>query len=142
MTDLFILGAGFSKAIYNSMPTMDELSSAVLQNREKAGLPVDALHRLGSNIELWMTYLSQSQPWLKTTGNDFNKAFAGQLREQIKKIMRAGSLWFFLECSTCSWSFPSLAFGLHADRGLIPCSGRGAGRTEESREWSGLPMSA
>lgn len=87
MTDLFILGAGFSKAIYNSMPTMDELSSAVLQNREKAGLPVDALHRLGSNIELWMTYLSQSQPWLKTTDNDFNKAFAGQLREQIKEII-------------------------------------------------------
>lgn len=87
MTDLFILGAGFSKAIYGSMPTMAELSSAVLRNREKVGLPVDALRRLGNNIELWMTYLSQSQPWLKTHENDRNRAFAGQLREQIKEII-------------------------------------------------------
>ena len=89
MTDLFILGAGFSKAIYSSMPTMDELSSAVLENLEleKVSLPVDALRRLGDNIERWMTYLSQPQPWLKTPDNDFNKAFAGRLREQIKKII-------------------------------------------------------
>ena len=87
MPDLFILGAGFSKAIHDSMPTMAELSSAVLKNREKVGLPVAALARLGDNIERWMTYLSQSQPWLKTPENDRNKAFAGQLREQIKEII-------------------------------------------------------
>ena len=87
MPDLFILGAGFSKAIHDSMPTMAELSSAVLKNREKVGLPVAALARLGDNIERWMTYLSQSQPWLKTHENDRNKAFAGQLREQIKEII-------------------------------------------------------
>ena len=87
MPDVFILGAGFSKAISDSMPTMAELSSAVLKNREKVGLPVAELHRLGNNIERWMTYLSQSQPWLKTPENDRNKGFAGQLREQIKEII-------------------------------------------------------
>ena len=87
MPDLFILGAGFSKAIDDRMPTMAELSSAILENGEKVDLPVAALHRLGNNIELWMTYLSQSQPWLKTPENDHNKAFAGQLREQIKEII-------------------------------------------------------
>ena len=87
MPDLFILGAGFSKAIHDSMPTMAELSSAVLKNREKVGVPVAALARLGDNIERWMTYLSQSQPWLKTPENDRNKAFAGQLREQIKEVI-------------------------------------------------------
>ena len=87
MPDVFILGAGFSKAISASMPTMAELSSAILENREKVGLPVAELARLDNNIELWMTYLSQSQPWLKTPENDRNKAFAGQLREQIKEII-------------------------------------------------------
>ena len=87
MSDLFILGAGFSKAISDSMPTMAELSSAILENREKVGLPMAELARLDNNIERWMTYLSQSQPWLKTLENARNKAFAGQLREQIKEII-------------------------------------------------------
>lgn len=88
MTDLFILGAGFSKAINYKMPTMDELSSAVLMNLEKVGLCVpDALYDLGNNIELWMTYLSQAQPWLKASDNHFNKAFASQLRKQIEEII-------------------------------------------------------
>ena len=85
MPDVFILGAGFSKAIDDSMPTMAELSSAVLEKVGKNQLA--ELARLGNNIELWMTYLSQSQPWLKTPENDRNKAFAGQLREQIKEII-------------------------------------------------------
>lgn len=88
MTDLFILGAGFSKAINYRMPTMDELSSAVLINLESVGLCVpEALHDLGNDIELWMTYLSQAQPWLKASDNHFNKAFAGQLRKQIEEII-------------------------------------------------------
>ena len=88
ITDLFILGAGFSKAINYRMPTMDELSSAVLRNLENVGLCVpDALDDLGNNIELWMTYLSQVQPWLKASDNYFNKAFAGQLRKQIEEII-------------------------------------------------------
>ena len=90
MNDVFILGAGFSKAIYDEMPTMDELSSAVRTILKENSVPVpDALDKLGNNIELWMTYLSHSQPWLKTHRNYFNKSFAGQLRDQIKEIIEA-----------------------------------------------------
>ena len=85
ITDLFILGAGFSKAINCRMPTMDELSSAVLENID-SGVP-NLLHNLSNNIELWMTYLSQSQPWLKASDNYLNKAFAGQLRKKIEEII-------------------------------------------------------
>ena len=85
MPDVFILGAGFSKAISDSMPTMAELSFAV---REKVGKnQLAELARLGNDIERWMTYLSQSQPWLKTHENDSNKGLAGKLREQIKEII-------------------------------------------------------
>ena len=85
MPDVFILGAGFSKAIYSSMPTMAELSSAILENREKVDLPVAALLRLGNNIELWMTYLSQSQPWLKTPANDSQQGFGWRTTRTDKR---------------------------------------------------------
>ena len=39
MSDVFILGAGFSKAIHSRMPTMDELSTEVLKRLERGGLP-------------------------------------------------------------------------------------------------------
>ena len=90
MNDVFILGAGFSKAIHHEMPTMDELSSAVRAKLKAISVPVpDALDKLGNNIELWMTYLSHAQPWLKPHENDLNKGFSGHLREQIKEIILA-----------------------------------------------------
>ena len=90
MNDVFILGAGFSKALYHKMPTMEELSSAVRTNLKAIRVPMpDALEKLGNNIELWMTYLSHAQPWIKPYENDLNKGFAGLLRDQIKRIIEA-----------------------------------------------------
>ena len=88
MRDLFILGAGFSKAISQDMPTMQELGAQVLDNLEKLGLRVpDELHNLGNDIELWMTYLSQAQPWLQDDEVYLNLATARQIRKQIKEII-------------------------------------------------------
>ena len=89
MRDLFILGAGFSKAIYQDMPTMEDLSDQVLRNLEQTLAPstLDELRNLGKNIELWMTYLSQAQPWLQDYETDLNLATARQIRKQIKEII-------------------------------------------------------
>ena len=88
MRDLFILGAGFSKAIYQDMPTMHELSVQVRENLETLDFPVpDELYNLGDNIELWMTYLSQAQPWLHDYENYSNLATARRIRKQIKEII-------------------------------------------------------
>ena len=88
MNDVFVLGAGFSKAIHEGMPTIDELSTEVLRRLRKLGSPVlPVLDNLGNNIELWMTYLSQSQPWLKNYENDRNRSIAGRIRQQIKEII-------------------------------------------------------
>ena len=65
MNDVFILGAGFSKAIYPGMPTLADLTQEV-KNRlsgSEHSLP-RPLMGLGDNIELWITYLSQRQPRL------------------------------------------------------------------------------
>ena len=87
MNDVFILGAGFSKAIHSRMPTMDEISTEILKRLERAGLPTYDLNQLGNNIELWMTYLCQPQPWLKSYENDQNRAKAGFIRQQIRDIV-------------------------------------------------------
>ena len=88
MSDVFVLGAGFSKAIYEEMPTMDELSTEVRNRLKEPNSPLPPeLDNLGNDIELWMTYLSQPQPWLKNYENDYNRSIAGQIRQQIKEII-------------------------------------------------------
>ena len=42
---------------------------------------------LGNNIELWITYLSQRQPWLTEYENDFNKSLAGRISHQIGAVI-------------------------------------------------------
>ena len=53
MKDVFILGAGFSKAINPRMPAMVELSREVIAGLKKSpfGVP-DTLYALGENVEL------------------------------------------------------------------------------------------
>ena len=68
---VFILGAGFSKAANNVMPTLGDLSTAI---RERIGKTLPKpLEELGNEVELWMTCLSQVQPWFKDYHNLENR---------------------------------------------------------------------
>ena len=88
MSDVFILGSGFSKAIYSEMPTIAELSTEVMSSLNRGGQPIPpALAKLGNNIELWMTYLSQRQPWLEIYEQDYNRSLVGRIREEITSII-------------------------------------------------------
>ena len=54
--DVFILGAGFSKAICMQMPTMVELGAEVRKRLAEVPSFSSAIpDSLGDNIELWMT---------------------------------------------------------------------------------------
>ena len=88
MSDVFVLGAGFSKAIYDGMPTMDELSTEVIRSLAKHDFPVPSvLDNLGNDIELWMTYLSQRHPWLTTGDYYYNQMIAAHIRQHIERII-------------------------------------------------------
>ena len=94
MGDVFILGAGFSKAINGLMPTLDDLSEEVItdllriSSYEGSAFNIqDTLIALGNNIELWMTYLSQQQPWLKEEHHHRNLALAREIRQQIRDVI-------------------------------------------------------
>ena len=45
------------------------------------------LKRLGNNIELWMTYLSQPQPWLPDDEQAYRRWVVGLIREQIEVVL-------------------------------------------------------
>ena len=97
--DVFILGAGFSKAINPQMPTTKELTVEVRQRLAKSNISlptplfdIDNRGReLEENIELWLTYLSQDQPWLHESFNQNNRALASRMRLEIGKVIRARS---------------------------------------------------
>lgn len=93
MKDVFILGAGFSKAINPQMPTMAELSSEAIAELKKStfGVP-ETLYALGENVELWMSYLSQSQPWLRENDNMYNLSLSGRIRQIIKECIDESTL--------------------------------------------------
>lgn len=83
MSDVFLLGAGFSKAISPFMPDLKELSNELKQSVE---LPPN-IARLGNNVELWLTYLSQPHPWLTEAQNLRNKSLFLDMSQSIGNIL-------------------------------------------------------
>lgn len=76
MTRVFVLGAGFSKAINNQMPVLTELSAEV--ERRLTGSGRDKIPGTGTavvkNFEAWLDYLAGSPPWLLAPDQLRNRA--------------------------------------------------------------------
>ena len=83
MPDVFLLGAGFSKAISAEMPVLDELSADLLTRIKLS----ESITRAGDNVEHWMTYLAQPQPWVTEAGNLRNKADFLELTKEIGQLL-------------------------------------------------------
>ena len=63
MDRVYLLGAGFSRAISNLMPTMDELSAAI--QHKLAGFDIPGANTpVAANFEQWLSYLIERPPWL------------------------------------------------------------------------------
>ena len=87
--DVFILGAGFSRAIGMQMPTMVELGAEVRERlAQVTGFSSAIPDSLGDNIELWMTYLSQPQPWLREPEVDLHRSLGGRIRRSIAAVIK------------------------------------------------------
>ncbi len=87
MKHVFIVGAGFSKAVHSEMPDLKELSTRVRGKCSGTFALPPPLMRLGDNIELWLTYLSQDQPWLKEYYNLQNRATFLHMAEVIGQVL-------------------------------------------------------
>jgi hypothetical protein len=69
--EVFILGAGFSRAVSPHMPLVDELSRHVLS---KDTLADRRLTSFANDFEMCLSYLSEDQPWLSEAENLSNRA--------------------------------------------------------------------
>jgi hypothetical protein len=84
MSDIFLLGAGFSKAVSSEMPVLSELSSQIRQDGIELPSP---LSTFDDNLELWLSYLIQPHPWLRESQNLKNQAAALDIIEAVRDVL-------------------------------------------------------
>ena len=96
--DVFILGAGFSRAISNSMPIMNDLTKAVSEN-SCIDLPPplrdvenQSQREIKEDVELWLTYLYHRQPWLQDDFNNSNRKAAKRIVKYIAELIEEGTI--------------------------------------------------
>ena len=86
--DVFILGARLSNAVATQMPTLVELGKQVKERlSQEAKLESAIPATLGENIELWMNFFSQPQPWLREPDIDLHRSLAGRIRQSIAEVI-------------------------------------------------------
>jgi hypothetical protein len=82
--DVVILGAGFSHAISDAMPTLDDLGTSVLESlglKNDLRVPNNGVFDENFTFETWLTLLSENQPHLSVVENAENAALFLQLRD-------------------------------------------------------------
>jgi hypothetical protein len=85
--DVFVLGAGFSKALSNAMPLTDELGDAVLPLiRKRSRLPLPRRFRRGQ-FESWLSRLSEDQPDLDEVENLANRLLFQLASEALAAVI-------------------------------------------------------
>lgn len=85
---VYLLGAGFSKNISDSMPLMDELRDRIVPE-----LGLDTSYpRISSNFENLLSFLAQDQPWLMPDRNLINQSTFIRLTRAIEKHVSQSQL--------------------------------------------------
>src|ERR1039457_3019690 len=88
MNEVFILGAGFSKAISSEMPLVKELSAQVLDSyKHKDSIAPDVRRMMEEDFEKALTFLAQDKPWLPEPENLRHKALYLDLTSVIRWIL-------------------------------------------------------
>lgn len=81
--DVFILGAGFSRAIYENMPLMEDLGFQVRKFVE-----IDPYAQsISQDIEQFLTFLATDQPWLAESTRLRNQALFLEATRVIEEVI-------------------------------------------------------
>lgn len=92
--DVFIVGAGFSKAVDTQMPTLLDLERTLArhvadEDRYTRLLPPQVVHTLrqgrspGGNLESWLSSLAEPQPFLQESQGSLNYALFRELTNYL-----------------------------------------------------------
>ncbi len=87
MSDLFVLGAGFSKAVYPEMPLLGELGKRLQGSAQNVVSEMMLLSSFNDDVELWLTYLTQNHPWLDEATNLRNRAYFLDATKTLRQFL-------------------------------------------------------
>jgi hypothetical protein len=87
-TDVFILGAGFSRAVSRRMPLMSTLPSHLRALKRWRDEWDELLDRSNKNVEHLMTLLAQPQPWSTEANNLVRRSYFLNFTEQLAMVIR------------------------------------------------------
>lgn len=106
---VFILGAGFSRAIHQDMPLLHELGAGVrstLRSRNiSVGSDLDAL----DNVEHWLSLLAEPAPWLDSSEQMRNSALFVDVSRAIHEVLTAMQIKASI-VSPPAWLFPLVKY--------------------------------
>jgi hypothetical protein len=92
MSEVFILGAGFSKAISPRMPLTRELTNVVFERfKQQNDISKEVRTMLEEDFEKALTYLANENPWLRESENLRNRALYLDLTHFIRAVIHEHS---------------------------------------------------
>jgi len=92
MGEVFILGAGFSKAVSSEMPLMRELTDEIFTHfKQRGDISQEVRSMLEEDFEKALTYLANENPWLRESENLRNRALYLELTHFIRAIIHKKS---------------------------------------------------
>lgn len=110
---VFILGAGFSRAISEHMPLTDELGSACSALVPSSAVQDFPSNRAG-NFENWLSQIAEEQPYLNTSTNLSNQALFYSIGSAIAEVLQRRTQTVLRE-GWPQW-FPVLLRAMHFTR--------------------------
>ncbi len=86
--EVFVLGAGFSRAVSGCMPLTDELGNeALLRDRENLGRPDSKSIFRDGQFEAWLSRRAEAQPYLASSAAIANQAVFARATALIGRIL-------------------------------------------------------
>ena len=114
--DVYVLGAGFSRAISDHMPLLDELGAEIMTRLDDGVVP-HALRLAPEQFELWLSYLAGDQPWLDEAERLRNRALLVAVSRVLADVImerelrsRSGPMPEWLPAMVARW---------HEDRATV-----------------------
>src|ERR1700731_496503 len=106
--DAFLIGAGFSRAVRPSMPTLKEVGDSIRTNvlsspKHIAMLPervADLLQRgqiPGGNVEIWLSSLAEPQPYLSAAEASINYGLFLDISRQLVRLVDGPQQDFWID---------------------------------------------
>ncbi len=124
MQDVYILGAGFSKAICEQMPVLSEFGQHFQQSdpgpiREAFENQSRYATELSRNVELLLTYLSQQKPWLTEAENLRDRALFLELSRGIAGFLNCRTAESLRQLGDCPRWLNHLVGAWHGNRSTV-----------------------